>query len=274
MISKLNNTFYRLKQTDDNNIGLVAIIDIQVGINPFKYCFKNIFKDYYVKLDNNDIKDLNNEIKSLLNKLYDGKYYYVPYYGLNSMNMFFYIKIDVVNFNIDLNKTIKNISKNEELIINKIDFSKFKILNDKKPVIENLKNIYCKIGISPVQGVGVIAIKDIPKKSNPFIITNNKCYNYYSKKINKNDLKLLDKEIIKMITDFIHPIDNIFYIPSNGINSLNITFFLNHNINPNLTIISDGCEYLGFITNKDIKKGEELFIDYDLYESNFDEIIN
>ena len=40
----------------------------------------------------------------------------------------------------------------------------------KNKLLNHLKNdIYCRIGVSKVHGVGVIAIKDIPKGVMPFI---------------------------------------------------------------------------------------------------------
>ena len=54
-----------------------------------------------------------------------------------------------------------------------------------------------------------------------------------------------------------------------GFNSLNLTFYLNHSDNPNLNIVSDNCEYMGFITKRPILAGEELFINYEQYHSEF-----
>lgn len=271
----LKHVYYRLKQTK-NDIGLIAIRNIRLNKNPFKRSFRTILNEDFVILNEDDIKGLNNELKELLKKLFDGKNYYVPYNGLNSINMFFYIKIDPINYNIKSYKTIKEIKKDEELIIDAINFNEFKITNNKQPVIENLKNTYCKIGRSLVQGVGVIVIKDIPINTNPFIITDNKCYNYNAIEVKKKDLEKINcKETIKMIKNFIAATnDDIFLIPYNGIDSINITFFLNHSNNNNLDVISDNCEYLGFISNKDIKAGEELFINYNHYKSNFNQIMS
>lgn len=273
MINILKNTYYRLKQINDD-IGLVAIRNISENINPFKNCYNIILRDQYVKLTNNDIKDLDDEVKKLLKNLYDGKYYYIPYHGLNSMNIYFYIKIDPLNYNIKSSKTIREIKYNEELIIDKIDFSKFKITDKKQNVIKNLKKTYCKLGKSYTHGVGVITIKDIPKNTNPFIITDNRCYNYNGIQIKKKLLEQLDSEILKMIYDFISPLNDLYYIPSYGIDSLNITFYLNNSLDPNLSVISDGCEYLGFKTKRNIHKGEELFINYEDYKTYFNEIID
>ncbi len=39
----------------------------------------------------------------------------------------------------------------------------------KEELIKHLKNdVYCRLGVSKISGIGVIAIKDIPKGTNPF----------------------------------------------------------------------------------------------------------
>ena len=127
-------------------------------------------------------------------------------------------------------------------------------------MIRNLKYTYCRLKPSQISGVGIFAIRDIPKEINPFQgIRNQKWY-----KINKSKLEGLDEEILKMIHDFYVNEDNKnVWIPEYGLNGMDITFFLNHSKNPNLKTIDDG---LTFITLKDIKKDEELTIAYETYD--------
>jgi SET domain-containing protein len=65
-----------------------------------------------------------------------------------------------------------------------------------------------------------------------------------------------------------------YSIPYLGFNSLNVSFFLNHSKIPNLSVVSDKCEYMGFRTNLPIRKGEELFINYGDYADNFEELMS
>ena len=45
-----------------------------------------------------------------------------------------------------------------------------------------------------------------------------------------------------------------------------LTFYINTSKKPNLDIISSGkCDMFIFKTNKNIKKGQQLFINYDKY---------
>lgn len=136
-----------------------------------------------------------------------------------------------------------------------------------KHLIKHLENdIYCRIGVSKLHGVGVIAIRDIPKGVNPFknlsplkdkIIT-----------LDDNDLKNLNKDVKKLVDDFFghkYGYDVLYYGP----NYINISYYLNHSNKPNLDMILDKTnktDYFEFITNKKIKKGDELLINYNMYD--------
>jgi len=126
----------------------------------------------------------------------------------------------------------------------------------KNNIIENLKNTYCRIGISKIQGIGVLAIRDIPKDTDPF--RGIKKQNWY--KLKTSDFKNFDKEIFKMIDDFFVVEKNgKVLIPEHGLNGMDISFFLNHSKKPNLKTIDKG---FNFLTLRKIKKGEELAVSY------------
>jgi SET domain-containing protein len=139
----------------------------------------------------------------------------------------------------------------------------------KSNIIDNLKNdVYCRIKRSKIHGVGVFAIKNIPKGINPFLNLKSKNKKEYID-INKYDLNDLSYEIIKMLDDYLGVNDdNTYSIPINGLNTLDISFFMNHSKNPNMSIKNDDDEnlddnFVNFISNKNINIGEELVIDYD-----------
>ncbi len=137
-------------------------------------------------------------------------------------------------------------------------------MRTKKELIEHLKNdIYCRVGVSKISGVGVIAIKNIPKGINPF-----KSLSHYKDKcitLDKNDVKSLDKNIVNLLHDFCgHKYG--YDVLADGPNRLTISFYLNHSDNPNLDIIQTDNEYYGFVSNKIIKEGDELTINYKHYE--------
>ena len=137
----------------------------------------------------------------------------------------------------------------------------------KAKLIDHLKNdIYCRIGVSKTHGVGVIAIRSIPKDTNPF--KNLSKEKEKAIELNDDDLKNVDIEVKKIIKDFFGSQQDTYDVLYAGPNYLNISYYLNHSDNPNLDIVDkkNGSAYVDFKTNRDIKKGEELFINYNDYE--------
>jgi len=133
----------------------------------------------------------------------------------------------------------------------------------KQKILINLKNTYCRLKPSKIEGVGVFAVRNIPKGANPF-------YGAPAKKwrgIKPKDYKNLDKEIKKMIGDFFAMDKNgEFSIPECGLNGIDISFFLNMSDKPNVKTIDDGTN---FVTLKKIKKGEELAVSYANYDARY-----
>jgi len=141
------------------------------------------------------------------------------------------------------------------------------MINKKNIILNYLKNTYCRLMASDIEGVGVFAIRDIPKGKNPFLgIKNGKW-----RKLEIKNLKRLDKEVLKMIDDFfVIEKNGSVYIPETGLNGIDISFFVNNSKNPNLKIIEDGKnEALNFKTIKTIKKGEELTVSYSTYDEKY-----
>ena len=136
---------------------------------------------------------------------------------------------------------------------------------NKDKLIKNLeKCVFCRLKPSKVNSIGVFAIKDIPKDINPFIQTYKKEYNIII--LNDNDIKNINQDVKKMLTDFCKN-GKKYDVPLNGLNSIDISFYLNHSDTPNITIYDDPeCEYYSFKTSRLIKKDEELFIDYRKYK--------
>jgi len=129
------------------------------------------------------------------------------------------------------------------------------MIKDKnKEFLKNIKNVYCRIKPSKINGVGVFAIKNIPKNINPFQkLTKSKWL-----KLNINLMKKIDKNVLNMIKGFFAiKKDGTFWAPKGGLNDINISFFMNNSNNPNVNILGDE-----FKTYRIIKKGEELTINY------------
>ena len=138
----------------------------------------------------------------------------------------------------------------------------------KKKLIKNLKNqTYCRIKPDSFGGVGVFAIRDIPKGVNPFILGTGVCP-IKTVDIPDRYVKQMHPEIQKMITDFYFMENDNWGIPKHGLNANDISFYMNTSKIPNMRIINDlKCSMVIFKTMRDIRAGEELFIDYDEYNS-------
>ena len=136
----------------------------------------------------------------------------------------------------------------------------------KAKLLKHLQNdIYCRLGVSKISGIGVIAIKDIPKGTNPFKNLSDEKDKIVS--LDRDDLKSLDKNVAKIIGDFFGSNGGtVFDVLYYGPNHLNISYYLNHSDNPNIDTIDGGNAYLDFVTNCTIKENEELTINYKQYD--------
>jgi SET domain-containing protein len=134
---------------------------------------------------------------------------------------------------------------------------------NKLKILENLKNTYCRLRPSKIEGVGVFAIRNIPKGKNPFPGTRKQIWH----KFNISELKKIDKEIMPLIDSFfvIHK-DGSVEISDSGLNGMDISYFLNNSDKPNIKTVDDGEN---FVTLRKIKKGEELSVSYATYDEKF-----
>ena len=125
----------------------------------------------------------------------------------------------------------------------------------KKIHVKRLDNVYCKLKPSPIHGVGIFAIKDIPENINPF---KDSYLGQDGITLDKNDIlyKNLEDEKKKLLEDY-HPTNksNIQYI-SGYPNQLIWTNYLNYiyDDRANMKLLENG----EWITTKKINKGEEL----------------
>lgn len=129
----------------------------------------------------------------------------------------------------------------------------------KKSFLKHLsEDIYIRIKPSPIHGVGIFAEKAIPKGSDPFRLY--KPLEWVA--LEKPDVLKLPPYVQKIIADFYAPDGAITYVPKNGLNIFDITFYINHSDTPNM-VSTDGGE--NFVALRDIAAGEELVSDYNTY---------
>jgi SET domain-containing protein len=119
------------------------------------------------------------------------------------------------------------------------------------------QHTYVILRPSPVAGIGVFALRDIPKD----------CRDMFSKPdVNDTWVTMTKKEVEELPPHAQLLIENYclfdeekYYVPDYGFKKIDISLFLNHSDEPNVTSINEG-EY--FEALRDIKTGEELFVDY------------
>ena len=136
----------------------------------------------------------------------------------------------------------------------------------KEEFVSQLRNdVYCRIAPSPLGGCGVFAIKDIPEGVNPFIGCDDTEYH----SIPLSELTEIPPAVFNLMKDMLVLDDEEnFWFSDRGIQGIDVSYFLNHSKTPNMV-----ADPLGenFFTNREIKAGEELYVDYDTYDSQPDE---
>ena len=116
--------------------------------------------------------------------------------------------------------------------------------------------VYCKLGASPIHGVGVFSIREIPKNVNPFKGPAKSREMKFKRALVKN----LPGSVRRVVETFCYFDDEEIYIPSSGLNALNMAIYLNHSKTPNVYYEKDGVVK----ALRRIKAGEELALDYDI----------
>jgi len=130
----------------------------------------------------------------------------------------------------------------------------------KGDILRRLKDqAFCRIQPSESHGVGVFAIKEIPAHISPWV-TSNHHLGDSPHFISNQDLKKLDLSIKDMLLDYNLKENQGVYISPHELEMIHITQFLNASKNPNLDFLFDTTGE--FVTNREIKAGEELTVDY------------
>jgi SET domain-containing protein len=116
---------------------------------------------------------------------------------------------------------------------------------------------YVALRPSPIEGIGVFALRDIPKG----------CRDMFSKPstddkwitVTREEVRALPAHAQWLIGNYCLFDENSYFVPAHGFKKIDVSLFLNHSDTPNVISINGG-EF--FETLRDIKAGEELVIDY------------
>ena len=134
---------------------------------------------------------------------------------------------------------------------------------NKRQFLSSLHDVWCRIAVTK-HGVGIVAIRDIPKGVDPF----KHCDPF------GNVLKIPEKEFEEsnapeeakqLVRDFCALQNGIYFVPDYGIDAIDKSYFLNHSENPTM-VTHDGGET--FTTARRIRKGEELTANYKHYHEH------
>ena len=121
------------------------------------------------------------------------------------------------------------------------------------------RNLYTRLRTSPGKGVGVFAIRTIPRGCNPFIGDDAGTTWVPAAVVEA----LADVELRRMYMDFCPLIDGRYLAPPD-FNRMTTSWYMNHSDLPNVS-----CdEQINFVANRAIHAGEELTADYRLYSDH------
>jgi SET domain-containing protein len=126
----------------------------------------------------------------------------------------------------------------------------------KEALLQELRHeTYAALQPSGIHGIGVFAIRDIPKG----------CRNIFSKdtgewiELTLPEVDALPAHAKNFIETYYLYDEDKYFIPAHGCKIMDMANYLNHSANPNLISINEG---VFFEATRDIAKGDELLIDY------------
>ncbi|MEO7394704.1 MAG: SET domain-containing protein [Chitinophagaceae bacterium] len=126
----------------------------------------------------------------------------------------------------------------------------------KKKLLQQLQNeTYIALKASPVHGIGVFAIMDIPKG----------CRNIFSKgmgewiKVPIAEVEALPSHTRSLIETYCLFDEENYFVPDYGFKMIDPVIYLNHSSAPNIISINDGEEFEAVV---DILAGQELLVNY------------
>jgi len=117
------------------------------------------------------------------------------------------------------------------------------------------KELFCELRPSKIHGIGVFAIRAIPKGIDP-LVSRFKSPEVF---VSHRSVKKLPSSVLKLLQVFCFHDKKGYLLPSKGLNVVSMAVYLNHSKNPNLRMLKNGQ----FKALCNIKKNTELTMDYD-----------
>ena len=127
---------------------------------------------------------------------------------------------------------------------------------DKDQLLYELQsNTFVRLKPSPLHGIGVFAIRNIPKGCKDMFTHEQGEWH----KLRMEELENLPESSRQLIETYCLFDEEFYYVPAQGFKSMDLSLFLNHSEDANVRSL-DGGAY--FEALRDIQEGEELLIDY------------
>jgi SET domain-containing protein len=128
----------------------------------------------------------------------------------------------------------------------------------KEELLQELStNTWVMLKPSPVEGIGVFAIRDIPKGCRSMFGEPDKAGEWIT--VPKKEIEKLPAPAQFIVGNYCLYDETNYFLPAHGFKKMDVSLFLNHSDTANIVSINDG-DYFEAI--RDIKEGEELLIDY------------
>ncbi|MGC4034676.1 MAG: SET domain-containing protein [Chitinophagaceae bacterium] len=114
---------------------------------------------------------------------------------------------------------------------------------------------YVALKPSSIHGIGVFAIREIPKG----------CRNIFSKGVGDwitlsiSEVEKLPQHSRSLIETYCLYDEDNYYVPDYGFKVMDLVNYLNHSATPNVISVNNGEDFEALV---DILPGEELFVDY------------
>jgi SET domain-containing protein len=126
----------------------------------------------------------------------------------------------------------------------------------KEKLLQQLQaDTYVMLKPSAVHGIGVFAIRDIPKG----------CQSIFSSgvgewiKVSIREVEALPTHSRNLIETYCLYDDENYFVPDYGFKLMDMVLYLNHSAAPNIASINDGEQFEAL---RDIMQGEELLVNY------------
>ncbi len=129
-------------------------------------------------------------------------------------------------------------------------------LSKKERLLKDLQqNTWVALQPSAVAGIGVFALVDIPKGQQG--IFSNDTSEWI--RISKEEVGALPAHSRFLVENHCLYDEDAYYIPEYGFKMVDLVVYLNHADDPNVASLDEGQD---FVALRDIRAGEELFVDY------------